>query len=141
MLVESLSDRFWQELVLSVDLAARRRDVHLYVFVGGTLDAPELAARQANRCYLLAGPENIDGLLVASLGTSAGPERLAQYFERYRPLPMCALTALFESEGSDFKRFYAAAGRLAALPRAEREATLRALAPANTASSSDHRNP
>jgi predicted aminopeptidase len=52
-----------------------------------------------------------------------------------------ALTALFESEGSDFKRFYAAAGRLAALPRAEREATLRALAPANTASSSDHRNP
>ena len=96
MLVESLSDRFWQELVLSVDLAARRRDVHLYVFVGGTLDAPELAARQANRCYLLAGPENIDGLLVASLGSSAGPERLAQYFERYRPLPMCALTALFD---------------------------------------------
>jgi phosphoserine phosphatase RsbU/P len=96
MLVESLSDRFWQELVLSVDVAARRRNVHLFVFVGGTLDAPELAARQANRCYLLAGPDNIDALLVASLGSSAGPERLAQYFERYRPLPMCALTALFD---------------------------------------------
>ncbi|HWO13522.1 MAG TPA: SpoIIE family protein phosphatase [Polyangiaceae bacterium] len=96
MLVESLSDRFWQELVWSVDVAARRRGVQLFVFVGGTLDAPDLAARQANRCYLLAGPESIDGLLVASLGSSAAPERLAQYFERYRPLPMCALTALFD---------------------------------------------
>jgi phosphoserine phosphatase RsbU/P len=96
MLVESLSDRFWQELVLSVDVAARRRGVQLFVFVGGTLDAPELAARQANRCYLLAGPQCIDGLLVASLGSSAAPERLAQYFERYNPLPMCALTALFD---------------------------------------------
>jgi sigma-B regulation protein RsbU (phosphoserine phosphatase) len=96
LLVESLSDRFWHELVLSVDAAARRRGVHLYVFIGGTLDAPELAARQANRCYHLAGPECIDGLLVASLGSSAGPERLAQYFERYRPLPMCALTALVD---------------------------------------------
>jgi phosphoserine phosphatase RsbU/P len=96
LLVESLSDRFWHELVLSVDAAARRRGVHLYVFIGGTLDAPELAARQANRCYHLAGPECIDGLLVAPLGSSAGPERLAQYFERYRPLPMCALTALVE---------------------------------------------
>jgi DNA-binding LacI/PurR family transcriptional regulator/serine phosphatase RsbU (regulator of sigma subunit) len=96
LLVESLSDRFWHELVLSVDAAARRRGVRLYVFIGGTLDAPELAARQANRCYQLASPECIDGLLVAPLGSAAGPERLAQYFERYRPLPMCALTALFE---------------------------------------------
>ncbi|HTV23044.1 MAG TPA: SpoIIE family protein phosphatase [Polyangiaceae bacterium] len=96
LLVESLSDRFWHELVLSVDAAARRRGVHLYVFIGGTLDAPELAARQANRCYQLASPECIDGLLVAPLGSAAGPERLAQYFERYRPLPMCAITALVE---------------------------------------------
>src|SRR5205085_9847419 len=96
LLVESLSDRFWHELVLSVDAAARRRGVHLLVFIGGTLDAPELAARQANRCYHLAGPDCIDGLLVASLGSSAGPERLAQYFSRYRPLPMCAVTALVD---------------------------------------------
>jgi sigma-B regulation protein RsbU (phosphoserine phosphatase) len=94
LLVESLSDRFWHELVLSVDAAARRRGVHLFVFIGGTLDAPELAARQANRCYHLAGTDCIDGLLVAPLGASAGPDRLAQYFERYRPLPMCAITAL-----------------------------------------------
>jgi phosphoserine phosphatase RsbU/P len=96
LLVESLSDRFWHELVLSVDEAARRRGVRLYVFIGGALDAPELAARQANRCYQLAGPDCIDGLLVATLGPFAGSERLAQFFERYRPLPMCALAALVD---------------------------------------------
>jgi DNA-binding LacI/PurR family transcriptional regulator/serine phosphatase RsbU (regulator of sigma subunit) len=94
LLVESLSDRFWHEIVLSVDAAARRRGVQLFVFIGGTLDAPEIAARQANRCYQLASSECIDALIVAPLGSSAGPERLAQYFERYRPLPMSALAAV-----------------------------------------------
>jgi sigma-B regulation protein RsbU (phosphoserine phosphatase) len=97
LLIESLSDRFWHELVMAVDAAARRRGVQLYVFIGGTLDAPEIAARQANRCYQLASPDVIDGLIVAPLGSAAGPERLAQYFERYRPLPMAALTAVFDN--------------------------------------------
>jgi predicted aminopeptidase len=35
---------------------------------------------------------------------------------------------LFEREGRDFKRFYAAVARLAALPKAERHATLQAIA-------------
>lgn len=52
-----------------------------------------------------------------------------------------ALTALFEREGSDFERFYAAAAHLAALPREEREATLLALAPPPGASSPTHNNP
>jgi phosphoserine phosphatase RsbU/P len=94
LLVESLSDRFWHELVLSVHAAARRRGASLFVFIGGTLDAPEIAARQANRCYQLASSDCIDALIVASLGSSAGPERLAQYFERYRPLPLCAIAAV-----------------------------------------------
>lgn len=38
-----------------------------------------------------------------------------------------AFTALFEREGGDFGRFYAAAQALAALPRAQRDAALRAL--------------
>lgn len=39
-----------------------------------------------------------------------------------------AFQALFEREGSDFERFYAEVRRLAGLPRAERDATLRELA-------------
>jgi len=96
LLVESLSDRFWQELVLAVDAAARRRGVRLYVFIGGALDAPELASRQANRCYQLPSAACIDGLIVTQLGSRAGPERLAQYFQRYRPLPLAALSLVFD---------------------------------------------
>jgi len=96
LLVEALSDRYWQELVLAVDGAARRRGVRLLVFIGGTLDAPEIAARQANRGYQLPSPACLDGLIVAPLGSCAGPERLAQYFQRYHPLPMSALSLVFD---------------------------------------------
>jgi DNA-binding LacI/PurR family transcriptional regulator len=66
----------------------------LLVFVGGTLDAPELAARQANRCYQLASAAAIDGLIVAPLGFHAGPERLSRYLEQYDPVPMAGLTTV-----------------------------------------------
>lgn len=95
LLVESLSDRFWHEMVVAVDAAARREGVRLLVFIGGTLDAPDIAARQANRCYQLASAEALDGLIIAPLGSSAGPERLAQYVARYLPLPMAAVTCVF----------------------------------------------
>ncbi|MEO8177698.1 MAG: SpoIIE family protein phosphatase [Deltaproteobacteria bacterium] len=95
-LVEALSDTYWQELVLAVDGAARRRGVRLFVFIGGTLDAPEIAARQANRGYQLPSLACVDGLIVAPLGSCAGPERLAQYFQRYHPMPMSALSLVFD---------------------------------------------
>jgi predicted aminopeptidase len=47
-----------------------------------------------------------------------------------------AFTALFEREGRDFPRFYAAAKHLAALPRAERDAALQNLTPAAAAETS-----
>jgi predicted aminopeptidase len=53
----------------------------------------------------------------ASLGVLAAYTELAGDFER-----------LFEQQGRDFERFYAEAARIAALPRAQRHATLRAIA-------------
>jgi len=52
----------------------------------------------------------------AALGVLAAYNELVPHFER-----------LFEREGRDFPRFYAAVQRLAALPKAERQATLRAI--------------
>ncbi len=52
----------------------------------------------------------------AALGVLAAYNELVPHFER-----------LFEREGRDFARFYAAVRRLAALPKAERQATLRAI--------------
>jgi predicted aminopeptidase len=48
-----------------------------------------------------------------------------------------AFEALFDHEGRDFTRFYAAVRQLAALPRAEREASLHALAPASPTAASN----
>jgi predicted aminopeptidase len=53
----------------------------------------------------------------ASLGVLAAYTELAGEFER-----------LFEQQGRDFERFYAEVARIAALPRAQRHATLRAIA-------------
>ena len=52
----------------------------------------------------------------AALGVLAAYNDLVPHFER-----------LFEREGRDFPRFYAAVQRLAALPKAERQATLRTI--------------
>jgi predicted aminopeptidase len=52
----------------------------------------------------------------ASLGVLAAYNEWVPHFER-----------LYEREGRDFARFYAAVARLAALPTAERQATLRAI--------------
>ena len=56
------------------------------------------------------------GVNNASLGVLAAYTELAADFER-----------LFEQQGGDFERFYAEAARIAALPKAERHATLRAV--------------
>jgi predicted aminopeptidase len=61
----------------------------------------------------------------ASLGLQAAYNRLVPAFE-----------ALFEAQGRDFPRFYAEVRRLAALPKAERRATLGAPEPAPLASHS-----
>jgi predicted aminopeptidase len=96
-------------------------------------DAPEAAKRQAKAALMAelraeyatlkagrwGGFAGYDGWFErannASLGVLAAYNELVPGFER-----------LYEREGRDFPRFYAAVARLAALPKAERHATLRA---------------
>ena len=82
------------------------------------------AAMRAEHARLKAGPWRgfsgydawFDGANNASLGVQAAYNELVPAFE-----------ALFEAEGRDMARFHAAVQRLAALPKAERRATLAAL--------------
>jgi DNA-binding LacI/PurR family transcriptional regulator/serine phosphatase RsbU (regulator of sigma subunit) len=97
LLVEALANPFWNELVLAVESAARRRAVDLFVFVGGALDVPDAAAQQANICYELPSPDNLDGLIVLPLGAHAGAERLEQYVQRYPGLAVAGLTAILSN--------------------------------------------
>jgi DNA-binding LacI/PurR family transcriptional regulator len=49
--------------------------------------------RQRNAIYELVGPSNVDGLVVmaGTIGNHVGPEALAAFLERFRPLPMCSV--------------------------------------------------
>lgn len=73
--------------------ATREHDVNLICFVGGALRSPNEFDTQRNVIYDLAGPENVDGLLVmsGSLGQFIGAEQLARFYERYRPLPIVSI--------------------------------------------------
>ncbi len=93
LLVDWLKDSYQNTLVSGVADAARELGVNLVCFTGGVLRSPYPFAVQRNAIYDLAGPENVDGLLIMSgtLGNTIGPDELARWCERYRPLPMCSI--------------------------------------------------
>jgi DNA-binding LacI/PurR family transcriptional regulator len=73
--------------------AARQRGANLVCFTGGILFSPQRGGAQRNHIYELAGPENVDALMLMSgtLGNYVGPEELLRYCERFRPLPLCSI--------------------------------------------------
>lgn len=112
-------------------LTARTRDRLDALFRSSASDAEKRAGKAALMAELRtdyarlkaerwAGFNGYDGWFErannASFGVLAAYNELVPNFER-----------LFEREGRDFKRFYAEVKRLAGLPKAERQATLRAI--------------
>jgi predicted aminopeptidase len=103
------------------DLEAIYRDATLSVDAKRAAKAERFARLRADHAALKAGPwqgwTGYDNWFAnannASLGVMAAYNELVPQFER-----------LFEREGRDFERFYAEVRRLAALPQAERRATL-----------------
>ncbi len=93
LLVDWLEDNYQNTVVSGVADAARELGVDLICFTGGVLRSPYRFAAQRNAIYDLAGPENVDGLLIMSgtLGNAVGPDELARWCQRYRPLPMCSV--------------------------------------------------
>jgi predicted aminopeptidase len=111
-------------------LTARYRDRLNAIYTGAGSDADKRAAKAETMRELRAEharlkAERWDGFAGydswferannASFGVLAAYNELVPHFER-----------LFEREGRDFERFYAAVAKLAALPKDERHATLRA---------------
>src|SRR5689334_7497199 len=96
LLIDWLEEEYQDHILAGVEDAAREHDATLICFVGGTLDALERFrfGKHRNFIYDLAGPACLDGLLISAgtLGNAIGPERLAEFCKRFRPLPMCALS-------------------------------------------------
>jgi len=76
--------------------AARRRDVNLVCFPGGGLRASGGFEAQRNAVYDLANPESVDGLISwsSTLGGVLEPSVVADFHDRFKPLPMISLAQL-----------------------------------------------
>ena len=113
------------------ELTTRYRDELQRLYAGPLPDADKRAAKAELLARLRADHAQLkqqrwggyggydawfDGVNNASLGVLAAYNELAGDFER-----------LYAQQGGDFERFYAEAAALAALPKAERHATLRAI--------------
>ena len=93
LLVDSLEDSYQWSILRGAMDAAGDLGAHLLCFAGGVLEAPLSDGGGRNGVFDLAGPASVDGLVVMSgaIGNRIGPERLARYCDRYRPLPMCSI--------------------------------------------------
>jgi diguanylate cyclase (GGDEF)-like protein len=93
LLVDSLEEAYQNAVLAGVAAAAVEHDANLLCFAGGVLRSPHRFGAQRNAIYEIAGPENIDGLLVMSgtLGNHVGLAELVRFCERFRPLPMCSI--------------------------------------------------
>src|SRR5882672_10568541 len=93
LLVDSLDDAYqWSVLRGAMD-SALECGAHLLCFAGGVLEAPRGNGGERNGVFDLATPTTVDALIVMSgaIGNRVGSDRLREYCERFRPLPMCSI--------------------------------------------------
>lgn len=90
LLVDWLRDLYQNSLFIAIAKAAEEYDTNLLCMTGGILESPDAFWSQRNVLYEFVGPQNVDGLIITAgtMGNLIGPERLTQYLERYRPLPL-----------------------------------------------------
>lgn len=77
-------------LWIGVGEITRQHRTNLFCFPANPIRSPIGFEAQANVLYELAGPENLDGLIVwgGILGVHLGPEEFGRFCERFRPLPI-----------------------------------------------------
>jgi DNA-binding LacI/PurR family transcriptional regulator/serine phosphatase RsbU (regulator of sigma subunit) len=95
LLVDWLKDGYQNTVFAGVADAARDHDVNLLCFAGGVLGSPQRFSNNRNIVYDLVGPHNVDGLVLLSgtLGSHIGSAQLAEYCQRFAPLPMVSIAA------------------------------------------------
>jgi DNA-binding LacI/PurR family transcriptional regulator len=93
-----LVDEYEAEVLRGARGAALARDVSLWCFVGGELHSQVPGDAERNQIYGLAGPDNVDGLVVVAgaVANTCGLEVLSRYCERYAALPMCTIAGEIE---------------------------------------------
>ncbi|HTP07697.1 MAG TPA: substrate-binding domain-containing protein, partial [Anaerolineae bacterium] len=78
--------------------AAERHDLNYICFPGGGLRVSEGFEAQRNVIYDLIDPHRLDGLITwsSAIGGALAPTEVAEFHQRYQPLPMISLAQIVE---------------------------------------------
>ena len=88
-MLDALYNEYASMVVAAFDAECVRRDFDLLCFAGGSLHSLAGYERQRNRCFELASPEALDGLVVLSLSTTASV--MKDFLDSYSGLPICSV--------------------------------------------------
>jgi serine phosphatase RsbU (regulator of sigma subunit)/DNA-binding LacI/PurR family transcriptional regulator len=78
-------------LIAALAATCEDRDVNLVVFTNAYLRRDGAGAQRLFAAKL-AGPDNVDAMIVPTLGNEAAPEQILEFVERFRPLPVCTVS-------------------------------------------------
>ncbi|MFZ5892468.1 MAG: SpoIIE family protein phosphatase [Myxococcota bacterium] len=96
LLIDWLENDYQNQIVAAVEDSARNQGVNFVCVPGGALDSDKgfRFGRHRNFLYEVVSPKSVDGLVIAAgpLGNQVGIERLTDFCERFRPLPMCTIS-------------------------------------------------
>ena len=98
LLIGDLEEIYQTQVWPGVADVAYEQDVNLICFAGGSLDTPYKFDFQRNVIYNLVTPNTVDGLVLlpGSLGTFVSFDKVKDFCNRYRPLPMVSIASRFE---------------------------------------------
>ena len=79
-------------LIAALEAVCDERDVNMVVFTDAYLGSE--GGAEASRLFAakLAGPQNVDAMIVPALGNEASPDQVLAFVERFRPLPVCTVS-------------------------------------------------
>lgn len=88
-MLDALYNEYASMVVAAFDAECARRDFDLLCFAGGSLHSLAGYERQRNRCFELASPRALDGLIALSLSTTASV--MKQFLDSHAGLPVCSV--------------------------------------------------
>ncbi|HYQ02986.1 MAG TPA: SpoIIE family protein phosphatase [Polyangiaceae bacterium] len=89
LLLDALYNEYASMVVGAFDAECARRGLDLICFAGGSLQSAAGYERQRNRCFDLAGPESVDGLVALNLNTSAAV--MKEFLDSFNGVPVCSV--------------------------------------------------
>jgi DNA-binding LacI/PurR family transcriptional regulator len=93
LLADYLICSYQVSLVQAVEQATKSLGMSLLTFAGRRLADPKPDWATQSRIYDLASPDTVDAVLLLSgpVGTHVGAQKLAEFCQRFQPLPVCSV--------------------------------------------------